>query len=87
MLPLTEAKARLSSLVDEVASRDEQITITRKGRRAAVLVNPDYLDSLQETLEIMSDPKLMARLRRTLRRISSGKAKWYTHEQVFGGDD
>lgn len=86
MLPLTEAKARLSRLVEEVASRDEQVTITRKGRRAAVLVNPDYLDGLQETLEIMSDPKTMARIRRTLRRVRSGKAKWYTHGQVFGKD-
>ena len=86
MLPLTEAKARLSRLVDDVASRDEQITITRKGRRAAVLVSPDYLDGLQETLEIMSDPKSMARIRRTLRRVRSGRAKWYSHAQVFGED-
>lgn len=83
-LPLTEVKARLSYLVAEVASRDEQVTITRKGRAAAVLVSPDYLDGLQETLEIMSDRKLMARLRRRLRRIRSGRAKWYTHEEVFG---
>ena len=29
-LPLSEAKARLSGLVDEVAGRDEEIVITRK---------------------------------------------------------
>ena len=40
-LPLSDAKARLSELVEEVTSRDEVITITRNGRPVAVLVSPD----------------------------------------------
>ena len=34
-LSLTEVKAKLSELIDEVESRDERIVITRKGRPAA----------------------------------------------------
>jgi len=37
VLPLSEVKAKLSQLVDEVASRDEQIVITRNGRAEAAL--------------------------------------------------
>src|SRR5439155_77547 len=40
-LPLSEAKATLSRLVDQVASRDEQIVITRNGKPVAMLVSPD----------------------------------------------
>ena len=81
-LSLTEVKARLSELVDEVESRDERIVITRKGRPAAVLVSQDDLDSWQETLEITSDRALMTELRRGIRQIARGQTK--TYEEVFG---
>src|SRR5947208_2686849 len=57
-LSLTEVKAKLSELVDEVESHDERIVITRRGRPAAVLVSQDDFDSWQETLEIRSDRRL-----------------------------
>ena len=68
-LSLSEVKAKLSELVDEVESRDERIVITRKGRPAAVLVSQDDLDSWQETLEITSDRALMTEIRRGIRQI------------------
>ena len=80
-LSLTEVKAKLSELVDEVESRDERIVITRKGRPAAVLVSQDDLDSWQETLEITSDRALMTELRRGIRQIKRGQTKSY--EEVF----
>lgn len=76
-LPLSEAKAKLSRLVKDVASRDERILITRNGRAAAVLLSPDELESLEETLEIMSDPKLMAKIRRGIRELESGAGLWW----------
>ena len=81
-LSLSEVKAKLSELVDEVESRDERIVITRKGRPAAVLVSQDDLDSWQETLEITSDRALMTELRRGIRQIKRGQTKSY--EEVFG---
>jgi prevent-host-death family protein len=81
-LSLSEVKAKLSELVDEVESRGERIVITRRGRPAAVLVSPDDLDSWQETLEITSDRALMTALRRGIRQIQRGQTKSY--EEVFG---
>src|SRR5438034_10123579 len=81
-LSLTEVKAKLSELVDEVESRDERIVITRKGRPAAVLVSQDDLDSWQETLEIASDRALMTEIRRGIRQIARGQTVSY--EDVFG---
>src|SRR5438093_157888 len=81
-LSLTEVKAKLSQLVDEVESRDERIVITRKGRPAAVLISPDDLESWQETLEITSDRALMTEVRRGIRQVERGQTVGYEH--VFG---
>lgn len=84
-IPLSEAKAKLSKLVDTVARRrSEQLLITRNGRASAILMNPEEFESWQATLDVMSDPELMAQVRRTLRKIESGTAKWYSFEDIFG---
>ena len=62
-LSLAAVKARLSELVDRVVGQHDRVTITRNGRPAAVLVSPEDLDELEETLAILSDPKLMERIR------------------------
>src|SRR5438309_930747 len=54
-LSLSDVKARLSGLVDEVERRDEEIVITRNGQPAAVLVSPDEYDSWKESLAVRSD--------------------------------
>ena len=81
-LPLSEVKAKLSQLVDEVESRDERVVITRKGRPAAVLISQDDLESWQETLEITSDRALMTEVRRGIRQLARGQTAGY--EDVFG---
>ena len=81
-LPLSEAKAKLSRLIDEVNSRDEQITITRNGKPVAVLVSLDEAESWQETAAIRSDAELMEEIRAGLR--GDGRdAKLYTLEELF----
>ena len=53
---LSEAKDRLSALVDEAAREHEMIRITRHGHGAAVLIGEDDLESLQETVFWLSQP-------------------------------
>ncbi|MDX6649117.1 MAG: antitoxin YefM [Solirubrobacteraceae bacterium] len=62
-LPLATVKARFSELVDRVTRQQERVIVTRKGRPAAVLVSPEDLESLEETLAVLSDPELMAQVR------------------------
>ena len=83
-LPLSEVKTRLSALVHRVQDLDDEVSITVNGRSAAVLLSQDRLDSLRETLDILSDPKLMRQFRRNVRLLKSGRGKWYTMEEVFG---
>ena len=82
-VPLSEAKARLSSLLDEVEGRDEEIVITRNGRAAAVLVSPGDLESLKETVAVRSDRALVAEIRRGLAALKRGRAKLYTLDDLL----
>ena len=82
-LPLSEAKAKLSSLIDEVQARDEEVTITRNGRPVAVLVSADEFDSWKETVSIRADAALMEEIRQGLAALEAGNAKLYTLEELF----
>jgi prevent-host-death family protein len=79
-VPLSDARARLSELVDEAVRTHERVEITRNGRRAAVLMSADDFDSLEETLEILSDPQLMKDIATAREEISRGET--YTLEEV-----
>jgi antitoxin YefM len=74
-LPLSEVKATLSKLVDDVANEQERIVVTRNGRPAAVLISPEDLDSLEETLAVLSDPELLGRVRTGLEEASKGAGR------------
>ncbi len=52
---LRNVRDRFSDFVDRVERQHERIIVTRNGRPAAVLISPDDLDSLEETLEILGD--------------------------------
>jgi len=62
-LPLADARNRLSELVAEVEKTHARVTITKHGHPAAVLVSPEDLASLEETLDILSDAAALAGIR------------------------
>lgn len=59
-LPLADARAQLSKLVEEASSTHERIEITKNGHRAAVLMGADDYDSLIETINVLSDAELLS---------------------------
>lgn len=65
VLPFSEAKAHLSELADRVEVEHDRILVTRNGRPSFVLMSPDDLESLEETLDIVRDDDLMKSLRRS----------------------
>lgn len=73
VLPLAEIKKRLSEIVDGVEDRHDRVVLTRRGRPAAVIISPDELESLEETLELLSDPKAMLEIRKAEAAVESGK--------------
>ncbi|GAF45684.1 hypothetical protein RW1_025_00120 [Rhodococcus wratislaviensis NBRC 100605] len=59
-LPVADARAQLSRLVDEAERTHERFEITRNGHRAAVLLGADDYDALRETIAVLSDTDLLA---------------------------
>ncbi len=72
-LPLAEVKAKFSEMIDRVEQQHDRITVTRNGRPAAVLVSPEDLASLEDTLELLSNPKALAEIERARKEVKTGK--------------
>jgi prevent-host-death family protein len=71
-LPLATVKNTLSAVVDQVEGTHERVVITRRGVPAAVLISPADLAALEETLDVLSDPDTMERLRRSREDVARG---------------
>ena len=79
ILPVSEVRKRLPALVKLIKKEEKNLIITKNGRPVAVMITPEML----ETLEILSNPGLMASLKRVEAGIAKGRV--YTHEEVFKG--
>ena len=82
-LSLSEAKMKLSSLVDVVQSTDEEIMITKNGAPAAMLISADEFVNLKETIAIRSDAELMREIKKGLKELKRKKAQLYTLEDLL----
>jgi antitoxin YefM len=72
ILPLSEVKARLSEIADEVATTHERVQITKNGREYVVLLAAEDLEAIEATLELLSDPEAQRRLRAADAEIEAG---------------
>ena len=71
-LPLSEVKARLSEIADEVATTHERIRVTKNGREYVVLLAAADLEAIEATFELLSDPDAQARLRKAEAEVAAG---------------
>lgn len=71
-MSLSEAKARLSEIADEVGRTHERVHITRNGRAYVVLLAAEDLESIEATLELLADPAAQDRVRRAEGEVERG---------------
>ncbi len=83
ILSVSEAKMKLSGLIDAVNATDEEVVITMNGRAAAVLVSAEEFESLKETIAVRSDVALMKEIKKGLKALKMKKAKLFTLEELF----
>ena len=72
-LPLSDVKARLSEIAEEVDRTHERVHITRNGREYVVLVAAEDLESIEATLELLADPAAQQRIARSQQEIARGE--------------
>ena len=81
-LSLSEAKMKLSELIERVQSTDAEVVITKNGRPAAVLVSTDEFEGWRETIAIKADGDLMSEIKKGIVALKE-KSKVYTLEELF----
>ena len=94
VVSLGQVRDHLSELVSEVERTHERVTITRDGKPAAILVAPEDLEALEETLSILSTPGELERIRAAQAEIDAGdyitgeelaQCHVEEHDRVVGG--
>lgn len=79
-LPLTEVRNNFPKLVENVSTTMDRVIISKNGKPRAVMLSVDEYESIVDTIEILSSPLKMARLRRAQKQAKEGKGK--TIEEV-----
>ena len=82
-LSLSEAKMKLSGLIESLRVTDEEIVITKNGSPAAVLISPDEYESWKETISIRSDSSLMGEIKKGLKELKEKKSRLYSLDELF----
>jgi antitoxin YefM len=82
-MPLADVKNRLSEVVERLEREHGRVVITKHGRPAAVVLSVEDLEGLEQTLEILSDPRAMRRIRKARAEISASEAEELTKEQAL----
>ena len=79
-LPISKVKNTLNELVEAASLTHEQVTITKNGSPAAVLVGADEWESLQETLFWLSQPGIRESIAEAKADVSAGRV--FGEEQI-----
>lgn len=80
---LVEAKHRLSEVVERVEREHGRVVITKHGRPAVIMLSLEDLESLEETLEILSNPALLAEIQEADEEVRTGRVVPLSHEEAL----
>lgn len=81
-LPLADVKNRLSEVIERLEREHGRVIVTKHGRPAAVMLSVADLESLGETLEILSDPALLHEVRKGDRDVKSRRTERLSREEL-----
>jgi antitoxin YefM len=82
-VPLADVKNRLSEVVERLEREHGRVVITKHGRPAAVMLSLEDLESLEETLEVLSDPVVMTAIREAERDVAAGRTETLSKEAAL----
>jgi antitoxin YefM len=73
-MPLADVKNRLSEVVDRLEREHGRVVITKHGHPAAVVISVEDLESLEETLDVMSSAALLDDIREAVAELGTAEA-------------
>lgn len=85
IIPISEARSKLPKLVDLADALSQKTLISVGGKVKAALVNAKDLELMEETLEILSDPKTMRAIRKGRKDVKKGQLiDWQDLKDALG---
>jgi prevent-host-death family protein len=81
ILPVTKVKRDLLDIIKAMEEEYATITVTRNGEPVGVMMTPERYESLLETIEILSDKKILRALKASQKDFEARKL--YTHKEVW----
>jgi len=84
-IPLTELRPKLPKVIGRISKYFDRYVITRRGRPEAVMLSEEDYESLIETLDILSDQKLMRGIEKSVQDLRKGKGiSWEKAKKKLG---
>lgn len=81
VLPITTIKKNLLDIIKDMADEDSTITVTKNGIPVGIMMTPDHYEGLLETIEILSDPKILKALAASGNDFRSNRK--FTHKDIW----
>jgi antitoxin YefM len=82
-MALKDVKNQLSAVVDQVEREHDRVVITKHGRPAAVVLSMHDLESLEETVDVLSSPALIKQIRESLEELQASSATALSKDEAL----
>lgn len=73
IIPISDVRANLPKIVEEINKTDSRVIITVKGRAKVVMLSTEELEAIEETAEILAIPGALESIKRGERDAKRGK--------------
>lgn len=84
-MSITETRSNLPKLVDRVSRLTQTVLITVQGKVKAALISAEELENMQDTIDLLSDKKAMASIRRGIKDVEEGRTvPWEAVKKELG---
>ena len=72
-IAISDARANLPKLVDDVSKNIDRVIITVNGDPKAVMLSLEELEALEETAEVLTIPRIKEDIKKSRRQIKKGQ--------------
>lgn len=73
VMPVGDARDHFSDMLGDVERTHERVTITRHGHAVAVVMSPEDLESIEETMDLLATPGALEEIRESAADIEAGR--------------
>jgi prevent-host-death family protein len=81
IMPITTIKKNFLDVIKDMADEDSTVTVTKNGVAVGIMMTPARYEGLLETIEILSDPKILKVLNSSRKDFKSGRV--FNHEDIW----